>query len=397
MSLPTIKLRKDQERRLRAGHLWIYSNEVDTAATPLREFSPGDPVAIHSQRGRWLGNGYVNPHSLICARVLSEDPRERLDAGFLRKRLADALALRERRYAQPFYRLAFGESDRLPGLVVDRYGDYLAVQITTAGMERLKDEILQVLSELLNPLGIVLRNDSAVREFEHLDLYVEVAAGNVPDDVAIEEGGCRFEVSLSGGQKTGWFYDQAANRERMATYVAGKRALDVCSYVGGWGVRAAVAGAKHVTCVDASQDALVRVNSNAALNGVEDRVSTSSGDAFEVLRALRQQGERFDVILLDPPAFIKRKKDLTEGTLAYRRLNQTALEVLADEGLLITSSCSFHMDRGRLLHTVQQAGRRAGRFLRLLEYGQQAPDHPVHPAIDETAYLKTLFLWSAPI
>jgi 23S rRNA (cytosine1962-C5)-methyltransferase len=397
MSLPTIKLRKDQERRLRAGHLWIYSNEVDTAATPLRDFWPGDPVAILSQRGKWLAHGYVNPRSLICARVLSEDPRQRLDAGFLRKRLASALALRERRYAQPFYRLAFGESDRLPGLVVDRYGDYLAVQITTAGMQRMQDDIVLVLSELLDPRSIVLRNDSAVRELEGLDLHVAVATGDIPADVALEEGGCGFEVSLTGGQKTGWFFDQAANRDRMATYVAGKQVLDVCSYVGGWGVRAAVAGAKHVTCVDASEDALGRVNSNAAINGVEDRVSINAGDAFEVLRALRQQGERFGVVLLDPPAFIKRKKDLVEGTLAYRRLNQAALEVLTDDGLLITSSCSFHMDRGRLLHTVQQAGRRAGRFLRLLEYGQQAPDHPVHPAMDETAYLKTLFLWSAPL
>jgi 23S rRNA (cytosine1962-C5)-methyltransferase len=397
MSLPTIKLRKDQERRLRAGHLWIYSNEVDTAATPLRDFSPGDPVAIHSQRGRWLGNGYVNPHSLICARLLSEDPRQALDAGFLRKRLADALALRERRYAQPFYRLVFGESDRVPGLVVDRYGDYLAVQITTAGMERLKDEILQVLTELLNPLGIVLRNDSNVREFEHLDLYVEVAAGNVPEDVAIEEGGCRFEVSLSGGQKTGWFYDQAANRDRMATYVTGKRVLDVCSYVGGWGIRAAAAGAEAVTCVDASEGALARVRHNAEIGGLSGLVSTRAGDAFEVLREMRQQGETFDVVLVDPPAFVKRRKDLAEGTLAYRRLNQTALELLTGDGLLVTSSCSFHMDRTRFLHTVQQAGRRAGRFLRLLEHGQQAPDHPVHPAIDETEYLKTLFLWSAPL
>ena len=397
MSLPTIKLRKDQERRLRAGHLWIYSNEVDTAATPLRDFSPGDPVAILSQRGKWLANGYVNPRSLICARVLSEDPRQILDSGFLRKRLADALTLRERRYTRPFYRLVFGESDRLPGLVVDRYGDYLAVQITTAGMQRFQEDIVRVLTELLAPRGIVLRNDSAVRELEGLDLHVEIAAGDVPESVAVEESGCRFEVSLTGGQKTGWFFDQAANRDRMVTYVEGKRVLDVCSYVGGWGVRAAVAGAKSVTCVDASEDALGRVNGNAALNGVQDRVSVSAGDAFEVLRELRQQRERFDVVMLDPPAFIKRKKDLTEGTLAYRRLNQTALEILNDEGLLITSSCSFHMDRGRLLHTAQQAGRRAGRFLRLLEYGQQAPDHPVHPAIDETGYLKTLFLWSAPL
>lgn len=396
MRLPPLKLRKDQERRLRAGHLWIYSNEVDTAQTPLKDFAPGDAVAVLSHQGKWLGNGYVNPRSLICARLLSEDPGQPLDASLLRQRLTAALRLRERIYSRPYYRLAFGESDRLPGLVVDRYGDYLAVQITTAGMERLTADIVDVLHGMLQPRGILLRNDPGVRELEGLDLHVEVAAGEIPGSVSLEEGGCRFEVSMTEGQKTGWFFDQAANRDRMSRYVAGRRVLDVCTYVGAWGVRAAAAGATTVTSVDSSEQALARTLYNAALNGLEERVGTLRGDAFQVLRDLRQQGEVFDVVMLDPPAFIKRKKDLSEGTLAYRRLNQAALQVLAPDGMLVTSSCSHHMDRGRLLHTVQTAARRSGQFLRLLEYGQQAPDHPIHPAIGETEYLKTLFLSASP-
>jgi 23S rRNA (cytosine1962-C5)-methyltransferase len=392
MRLPPLNLRKDQERRLRAGHLWVYSNEVDTDRTPLKDFAPGDPVAIVSHRGKWLANGYVNPRSLICARVLSEDPGQPLDASLLRKRVAASLTLRERLYRHPYYRLVFSESDRLPGLVVDRYGDYLVVQIATAGMERMKTDVVSVLREMLQPRGILLRNDASIRELEGLATGIEIASGEIPEVVSVEEGGCRFELSLREGQKTGWFFDQAANRHRMGRYVAGKRVLDVCSYVGAWGIRAAAAGATAVTCVDTSEQALALARHNAGLNGVDGIVDTLKGDAFDVMRDLRQQGATFDAVLLDPPAFIKRRKDLAEGTLAYRRLNQAALQLLDPDGTLITSSCSHHMDRQRFLQTAQQAARRSGIFLRLLEYGQQAPDHPVHPAINETEYLKTLFV-----
>ena len=392
MKLPPLKLRKDQERRLLAGHLWIYSNEVDSAATPLKDFEPGSAVAILSQRGKWLGNGYVNPHSLICARILSTQPRQPLDERLIEQRLANALAWRERLFARPCYRLAFGESDLLPGLVVDRYGEHLVAQITTAGMERLKPAIIQALHKVVAPRGVLWRNDSPVRAQEGLPLEVSVAAGDMPEKLQLEEGPCRFEIAPFSGQKTGWFYDQAANRDRMCALVDGRRVLDICSYVGGWGVRAAAAGASSVLCVDTSQAALEQTSANAEMNGVGDRVSTHRGDAFEVLRELREAGERFDVVLLDPPAFIKRKKDLSEGTLAYRRLNQAALQVTANDGVLVTSSCSYHMSRELLTQTLQHAAGRAGVFARILEFGQQGPDHPVHPAIAETAYLKSLFV-----
>jgi 23S rRNA (cytosine1962-C5)-methyltransferase len=389
-------LRKDEERRLRAGHAWVYSNEVDIARTPLKALAPGEPVAIVSHRGQWLGWGYANPHALICARIVSRDRAHPVDRSLIVHRLNVALGLRERLYAAPYYRLVYGEADGLPGLVVDRYGDVVVTQITTAGMERLRDAIVEALQKVLQPAAIVLRNDSSAREPEGLPSYVEVVDGTVPDEVEVHEGGQRFAVSLTEGQKTGWFFDQAANRDRLIRYVGGRTVLDVFSYVGAWGVRAAAAGARAVTCVDSSERALAGVVANASRNGVGDRVTTVRGDAFAVLRELKAAGQRYDVVVLDPPAFIKRRKDTKEGMLAYRRINEAALTLLERDGLLVTASCSFHLPAEDLLRTTQQAARANDRSLQLLEQGQQGPDHPVHPTIAETAYLKAFYLRVLP-
>ena len=396
MEIPVLFLKKGQERRLRAGHLWVYSNEVDSRRSPLKDFQPGEPVALMNHEEKWLAWAYVNPNSLICARIVSRRQERLLDQSLLVHRIKVALGLRERLYARPCYRLLFGESDGVPGLVVDRFGDYLVVQITTAGMEVQKEAIIGALNKVLRPRGILLRNDAGVRELEGLERYVEVVSGEIPERVRLHEGDCEFETSLFEGQKTGWFYDQAANRERLLPWVDGKRVLDLFSYAGAWGVRAARAGAASVTCVDSSAGALELARANAALNGVEDRVDTLREDSFSALKALRQENERFDIVLVDPPAFIKRKKDLKEGTLAYRRINEAAMSVLGRDGLLVSSSCSYHMDSERLLGTLQQASRHRDRFLQLVERGQQGPDHPVHPAIVETAYLKTFYLRVLP-
>jgi len=391
-----LKLKKDQDRRLRAGHCWIYSNEVDIAQTPLKDLAPGQAVDVVSHRGKWLGSGYVNPNTLICARLVSRDQAHPLDQSLLVHRIKIALGLREALYPGPFYRLVFGEADGLPGLIVDRYDDQLVVQLTTAGMDALREDVVAALDKVLKPSVILLRNDVASRTTEGLEQVIEVAKGTVPERTTVIEGGARFEVSLTEGQKTGWFYDQAANRDRLMKYVAGKRVLDVCSYVGAWGVRAALGGAESVTCVDVSARALEQVEANAALNGVADKVRIAQGDAFVTLKELRQAGEHFDVIVVDPPAFIKRKKDIKEGTLAYRRLNEVAMSLLSRDGLLMSASCSFHMDRDALLHTLQLGARHVDRSLQLLEYGQQGPDHPIHPAIMETAYLKAYYLRVLP-
>jgi 23S rRNA (cytosine1962-C5)-methyltransferase len=394
---PPLRLKKNQDRRLRAGHLWVYSNEVDNDATPLKGFQPGDVAAIENAQGRWLGLAYVNPNSLICARVVTRRRDLDFDQSLIVHRLKVALALRERLYAVPYYRLVFGEGDALPGLIVDRYGDYLAVQLTTAGMERQKDAVLQALIKVLRPAGIVWRNEGPSRDLEGLERYVETALGEIPADCPVEEGGCRFEVSLSEGQKTGWFFDQAANRDDFVSLVSGRRVLDVCSYVGAWSIRAAHGGAREVVAVDGSAAAIERVTDNARLNGVGDRVRGICGDAFDVLRDLRAARERFDVVVLDPPAFVKRRKDLQQGLLAYRRLNEAALGLLEPrEGMLVTASCSFHLAAEALLSTVQRAARNSDRTLQLLRVGGQGPDHPLHPAIPETGYLKVLTLRVLP-
>ncbi len=391
MKPAAISLKKDQERRLLAGHVWVYSNEVDTGITPLKDLEPGQPVEVFSNRGRWLGLGYANPRSLICVRLLSTRKETQWDATLIEQRLRDALSLRERIYPRPFYRLIFGEADGLPGLVVDRYGDVLVLQISTAGMERLRQTLFDVLDQVLSPSVILLRNDIAVRELEGLTQAVEVYKGQPPLQAAIEENGVAFQARPFDGQKTGWFFDQADNRLRMRRYAAGARVLDVCSYLGGWGVSALAWGAREALCLDTSASALEGARDNAARNDCAARLDTLQGDAFDALKTLAEDGRRFDLVVADPPAFIKRGKDQEVGTQAYARLNRLALDVLEPGGVLITSSCSFHLQREVFLRTVQKVARRDGISLQLLESGQQSADHPVHPAVAETAYLKSFF------
>jgi 23S rRNA (cytosine1962-C5)-methyltransferase len=391
MTLAPLRLNKNEDRRLRAGHVWVFSNEVDTKTTPLTQFEPGQVVQIEDASGHVLGSGYVNPHPLICARLVSRDPKYTLDQSLLTHRLNIALSLRERLFDTPYYRLAYGDSDGLPGLVVDRYGDILVVQITTAGMERLKNEIVAALVKTIRPAAILFRNDASSRELEGLTSYVETALGEIPESIVVEENGTKFAVPLHTGQKTGWFYDQRMNRTRFRHYVKGLRVLDVFSYLGAWGVQAAAAGAESVLCVDSSLKAIEGINHNAGLNDVSAKVTTEQGDAFDVLRRLRAAREHFDVVVIDPPAFIKRKKDIKEGTQAYQRLNQMAMQVLAKDGILVSCSCSYHLHRNDLREILLKGSRHIDRFLEIVEEGHQGPDHPMHPAIPETGYLKAFF------
>jgi 23S rRNA (cytosine1962-C5)-methyltransferase len=391
MSLATLRLNKNEDRRLRAGHVWVFSNEVDTRVTPLDRFEPGQPVLIEDASGHALGTGYVNPGTLISARLVSRDPKYVLDQSLITHRLNIALSLREKLFDAPYYRLAFGDSDGLPGLIVDRYGDVLVAQITTAGMERLKTEIVAALEKVAKPHAILWRNDSPSRELEGLTRYVEPALGDVPETVPLEENGVRFEVPLTTGQKTGWFYDQRMNRARFRSYVRGARVLDVFSYLGAWGLQAAAAGAESVVCVDSSATAVEGIRRNAQLNTLADKVTAECEDAFEALKRRRAARERFDIVVIDPPAFIKRKKDAKEGVRAYQRLNQMAMQVLSKDGILVSCSCSYHLPREGLRDILLKSSRHVDRFLELIEEGHQGPDHPVHPAIPETSYLKVFF------
>ena len=388
--LPPLRLKKNEERRIRAGHVWVYSNEIDNVATPLKAFTPGQAVQVQAHNGKSLGNGYVNPASLICARLVSRDPGYVLDRSLIVHRLKVALSLREQLFDRPFYRLVYGESDQLPGLVIDRYGDVCVVQLTTAGMEAVREQVLEALDKVIHPKGVVLRGDSSIRQFEGLDSYNETL-GEVPEHITVEEAGLGFDVSLQQGQKTGWFYDQRMNRIRLRAYSKEKRVLDVFSYVGGWGLQAAAGGASEVFCVDASEPALDRLHANAEANGFGDTVASIQGDAFEVLSQLRADQERFDVVVLDPPAFIKRRKDSKAGEQAYHRINQLGMQVLKKDGILVTASCSHHLSEEQFQKILLQSSRHLDRSLQILERGHQGPDHPVHPAIPETSYLKAMF------
>lgn len=386
--LPALRLKRNEDRRLQAGHLWIFSNEVDTAQSPLPKFKAGELVRVLAHNDRAVGLAYVNPNSLIAARMLQTWRIP--DTAWLAERMHAALALRERLYLKPYYRLVYGESDGLPGLVVDRYGSACVVQIGTAGMEQLKAQIQEALIKVVGCDSLLFKNDSPAREMEGLPSYVETAQGAFDKPAVVLEDGLEFAAPLLEGQKTGWFFDQAANRRDLAKYVRrGARVLDLFSYVGAWGVRAAHQGAREVTCVDSSAAALELAAANAERNQV--KIVTRRGDAFTVLEELFSEGARFDVIIIDPPAFAKRRKDQPKALAAYKRLNQLAIKLIADEGILVSCSCSFHISAEDLQDAIAKAARGADKHLQILQMGGQAADHPVHPAIPETRYLKAYF------
>ncbi len=391
MSLPQLILKPQADRRLKLGHLWIYSNEVDVEKSPLKGFSLGQQVLVAGSNGKPLGIALMNPNALICGRMVNRDVAHPLDKSLLVHRIKQALALRELAFSEPYYRLVYGDSDLLPGLVVDRFGDYLVVQIASAGMELVKDAVVEALVQVLKSAGVLLANEHSARSLEDLPLYTEVAYGEVPEAVELWENGARFMAPVQGGQKTGWFYDHRINRAQLQQYVKGKRVLDVFSYIGGWGVQAAVAGASEVICVDASAAAADAVLANAQLNGVEDRVGAIEGKAIDVLKQLINDGERFDVVVLDPPAFIKKRKDQKAGEAAYRHINELGIRLLGRDGLLVSASCSMHLGKDTLLEIVRAAGRHLDRQVQIIGQGGQGPDHPVHPAIAETDYLKAVF------
>ncbi len=385
---PALYLRRGEDMRLRAGHLWVFANEVDVKRSPLSDFEPGQICVIADSRGKPVGVGYVNPHSLICARLVNRGIRHPLDASLLVHRIKVALSLRQRLYSEPYYRLLFGESDGVPGLVVDRFDDVLVAQASTAGMEHLKAEIEQALSKVLKPRTLVWKNDTGVRELEGLARETAIGFGTLQPPASVREAGLKFTIDPVGGQKTGWFYDQRSNRDLVAPLFSGMHVLDLFAYHGAWGLRAAAAGATRVDCVDSSAAAVQAIDTAALENGLQDKVSAHGSDVFDFLRTAREQRQRFDAVVVDPPAFIKRRKDMKAGRQAYRRVNEMAMQVLSKDGLLVSCSCSHHLPEAELLSLLQKTARHLDRNLQVLYRLQQGPDHPVHPAVPETAYLK---------
>jgi 23S rRNA (cytosine1962-C5)-methyltransferase len=388
---PTIKLLKGQDARLRHGHPWVYSNEIDMSAE-AKSLTPGSIVSLRLANGETAGTAMFNPKSLISARLLSSRYDAAIDADFFKAHLTQALRLREKILVQPYYRLVHAEGDGLPGLVVDRYGDVVVVQAGAAGMERLLPEIQSALENVLKPHSIVLRNDSGARQLEGLESYIRVAAGEPPEHVEILENGCRFLVNPREGQKTGWFFDQRNNRRDLATLAGDARVLDAYCHTGGFAITALVGGAREAVAIDSSADALALAEQSANLNGVGPRVIWRRTDVFDELQKLASQNEAFDVVICDPPAFVKSRKDLEAGARGYRKLARLAASLVAPSGFLFMASCSHNIDAARFEAEVTAGLGQAGRTGRIIAQAGAGPDHPIHPLLPETAYLKSVLL-----
>jgi 23S rRNA (cytosine1962-C5)-methyltransferase len=385
-----IILGKGEDRRIRGGHPWVFSNEIRELQG---EKQAGCAAEIFDAGGGFIGTGYYNPRSLIAARLLARERADIDDPAFYRQRLGDAFAYRRQLYPEmTTFRLVHGEGDFLPGLVIDRYGDYLAVQILACGMELRRELIVTALVELFSPKGIIARNDVAVRGLEGLPETVEVLYGHIPDVMEMEENGLRFRVNLREGQKTGHFLDQKENHRLLKRLAPGREVLDCFSYSGSWGVHAAGYGASNVTCLDISERAISLARENGVLNGVDERMTFEATDVFDRLRSLKGEGRKFDVIVLDPPAFVKSRKALKEAEKGYITINRRAMELLRPGGHLITCSCSYHMGRDLFHGLLKTAANQALREMRLVEVRSQSPDHPVLLAVPETEYLKCFVL-----
>jgi len=386
---PLIRLQPKQDRRLKSGHPWAFSNELATAPEH-RAWPLGGVVRIEGDDGWRHGAFMFNPRSLIAARLLDRDPGASIDAAWVRTRLAEAVALRARVTPGAHHRLVHAEADRLPGLIVDRFGDVAVLQANTAGMDRLLPEITAALLDLLPLRVIVARNDSAARVHEGLPQEVRLLHGDVADALA-EEGGVRFPIDPLSGQKTGFFWDQRPNRDMVAALAPGGRVLDVFCHTGAFGLRAAAAGAAAVTLVDSSQPALDRAADAAARNGLA-HVTAARGDAFDVMGALGDAGRQYEVVVCDPPAFAKSKRDQDAGLRAYHRMTRLAAPLVAPGGFLFVASCSHHAPLDLFGAQVAAALLRARRDARIVHTGAAGPDHPVHPHLPESAYLKSLLL-----
>lgn len=385
-----ITLNKNEDRRIKSGHPWVFSNEIREVAG---ERTAGVAAELYDAAGGFIGVGHYNPHSLIAFRLVSRQ-REDIDSvEFFEGRIAAALAHRAVRYpGLVTFRAVYGESDFLPGLVVDKYGEYLSLQLLSAGMDCRREPIVAALRKIFEPTGIIARNDVGVRKLEGLDEQVELLWGDIPERVEMEENGLLFQVSLREGQKTGGFLDQKQNHLLLRDICSGKDVLDCFCYSGGWAVHAAAFGAKSVLGLDISERAVRQAGGNARLNKVSDRVRFEECDAFERLRSLHQEGQRFGVIVMDPPAFVKSRKNIAEATKGYLTVNRRALELLEPGGYLITCSCSYHMGREAFRDMLVQAARLAKREVRLVETCSQAADHPVLLSFPESEYLKCFVL-----
>lgn len=378
-----IILKKNEEHRILSGHQWVFSNEIASVAG---DPEPGDIVELLSHQQKFLGIGFFNPHSLIAFRLLSSQSEE-ISFAFFEQRVIGALTLRQKLFPQSTaFRLVFGESDFLPGLIIDKYNEYLSVQTLSFGMDKRLQLICDVLESVFHPKAIVERNDTAVRLLEKLEERKGVLRGTL-DETIIVEHGIKYKIDLLNGQKTGFFLDQRENRRTARKYMRGARVLDCFCYEGGFALNACEAKAKSVRALDQSSASVARARTNAKLNEIRD-ISFHVGDAFEYMKHLVNENQSFDVVILDPPAFARSKKNVATALKGYREINKLALDLISPGGFLITASCSHHITQDSFLAAVTDAARRSHKKIQLLEFAGAGPDHPVLPAMPETSYLK---------
>ncbi len=390
-TLPEIRLQPQRHQRLRMGHPWAYSNEIqmDNSAKALAR---GTLVRVMTSHGENLGTAFFNPHTLISVRMLERNPRLVVDAAWCAAKLRTALALRERLYPGGFYRLIHAEADGFPGLVIDRFGDTLVVQRNAAGIDLLWPALRQAIEAVLAPAAIVLRDESHARSLEGLDTASETVHGAVAGPIRLVENGATFFADVAGGQKTGWFYDQRDNRAAVAKVSAGARVLDLYCYGGGFGVQAALGGAMQVVFADRAQAALDLAAQAAEANGVDAKCRFDKGEIFDYAANLDAAGERFDVVVCDPPAFAKSRKDVPMALKGYRKVARLAAALVAPNGFLLAASCSHNVETANFLEETARGIAETGRQARVLRVAGAAADHPLHPFLPESAYLKALLI-----
>ena len=390
MSEAIVTLKKGEGRMLKSGGLWIFDNEI---ASILGSFEDGDIVAVHDFDGYGLGKGFINRNSKIRVRMMTRNRHQEIDEAFLKMRVQEAWDYRKKVSDTGSCRVIFGEADFLPGLVVDKFSDVLVVQSLALGIDRLKDQIVELLKEVLAADGIKIRgvyerSDAKVRRQEGMELYKGFIGEAFDTNVEIEENGVRYMVDVKDGQKTGFFLDQKYNRLAIQKLCKDARVLDCFTHTGSFALNAGIAGAKEVTGVDASQLAVNQATENAKLNGLDDKVKFICEDVFELLPKLEEEGEKYDVVILDPPAFTKSRNSVKNAIKGYREINLRGMKLVKDGGFLATCSCSHFMTYELFTETIGQAARNVHKRLRQVEFRTQAPDHPILWAADESYYLK---------
>ena len=390
MSEAIVTLKKGEGRMLKSGGLWIFDNEI---ASILGSFEDGDIVAVHDFDGYGLGKGFINRNSKIRVRMMTRNRHQEIDEAFLKMRVQEAWDYRKKVSDTGSCRVIFGEADFLPGLVVDKFSDVLVVQSLALGIDRLKDQIVELLKEVLAADGIKIRgvyerSDAKVRRQEGMELYKGFIGDPFDTNVEIEENGVRYMVDVKDGQKTGFFLDQKYNRKAIQHLCKDAKVLDCFTHTGSFALNAGYGGAKEVTGVDASELAVEQATLNSKLNGMEDRVKFICRDVFELLPELEEKGEKFDVVILDPPAFTKSRNSVKNAVKGYREINLRAMKLVRDGGFLATCSCSHFMTYELFTQTIHQAARNVHKRLRQVEYRTQAPDHPILWAAEESYYLK---------